>query len=269
MLLIKRKKDIGLIEESDLYAFAANFDVRENSWLQAKETLTAAREFLRKDLSLPPTEILHPGRENIAPKKTNFTFQGVLMNALQNRPDYLALERDIQASHLNVALKKNSRWPQIDVLASLNLNGISTNYGGATSDIGGGHPAWKVGMEFSFPFRNRFGRSEYKKSELERARKILELKEKEQEIVRQTNEALKRLKSSRTRVRATQRAKQNQFQKLKGEITKYEQGRSDSDTLIRFQNDYIEAKQLSLKAQFDYQIALLDLAFIQGALLDY
>lgn len=264
----QRKKDIGLIEKSDLYAFAANFDVRENSWLQAKDAVSEARERIRQDLSLPPSEILKPGRENLSPKKTHFIFQEVLMNALAHRPDYLALKKNLEASHLDVALKKNSRWPQIDVLASLNLNGIDSDYGGALDDIGGGHPAWQVGMEFSFPFRNRFQRSEHKKSTLQRARKILELKDKEQEIVRQVAKTLKKLKTVRSRLNATYRAKKNQFQKLRGEITKYEQGRSDSDTLIRFQNDYIEAKQLSLKAQYDYQIALLDLEFIQGAILD-
>lgn len=270
----QKKKDIGLIEESDLYAFASNSNIRENSWLKAKDSLSAATELLRKELSISPSERLLPGKQNISARNVNLAYQEVLMNALAHRPDYLALKKDLEAAHLDVAVKKNSRWPQIDVVASLNLNGIdldtvNPSYGDSVKDIGKGNPAWKVGMEFSFPLFNRLQRSEYRKSEFQRARKILEIKDKEQEIVRQVKETLKKIKTGRARLNATRKAKANEFQKLKGERVKYEQGRSDSDTLIRFQNDYIAAKQLSLQAQFDYQIALLDLAFIQGNILEY
>lgn len=270
----KMKKDIGLIEESDLYAFAANSNIRENSWLRAQDTLTNAKELLRQDLGIPPSAALRPGKENISARKTNLTFQDILMTALAHRPDYLALKADLEATHLDVAIKKNSRWPQIDLVASLNLNGIdldpvNPSYGDSIKDIGNGNPAWKVGMEFSFPIQNRYQRSEYKKSAFQKGRKIFEIKDKEQEIVRQAKQTLTKIKTARARLRVTSQAKSNEFQKLKGERVKYEQGRSDSDTLIRFQNDFISAKQLHLQAQYDYQIALIDLAFIQGSILDY
>ena len=55
---------------------------------------------------------------------------------------------------------------------------------------------------------------------------------------------------------------------MAGEMQKYDRGRSDSDTVIRYQNDYIETKKLALDAEVNYALTALDLEFVTGKLLE-
>ena len=262
-----RKKEMGLIEPPDLYAFAANHNIQQNNQLITQDLLSSATETIRMDLSFSSGEKPRPGQENFGKKKDS-ALDEALLQAFETRPDYLALKKEVEALNLKVALNKNSRWPQIDVVSSLTLNGIDNGYGQAVEDIGDGHPAWSVGMEFAFPLQNRASRSDAKKSELERVKKIVELKRKEQEITRQVTEKTAQLKHAEKRLTATRMASDNQYKKMAGEMQKYDRGRSDSDTVIRYQNDYIETKKLALDAEVNYALTALDLEFVTGKLLE-
>lgn len=263
----KKKEDIGLIEESDLHAFAANSNLRESKWLEAQDSLVESEGQVRVDLDLLSASVLKAGKESFE-NDASFNLGEILSEALSLRSDYLALQREVEASDLQVALKKNSLWPQIDLVATLNLNGMSAHYSGAVENIGDGHPEWVVGMEVNFPLQNRLERSQYRKGQAERARKILEFKQKELEISRQVKERVEKFKNAEARMTATRNARINQYKKMTGELKKYEQGRSDSDTVIRYQNDLIDAKKLALKAEVEYQLSLIQLQYVRGTLLE-
>lgn len=264
----RKKAEIGLIEDSDLFAFAANYDIRETEFLVAQNQNAMALEQLRLDLGFDVLENITAGRENFQ-KISPVLFANALAVALEKRADFLALKKELEAQNLALAMAKNSQWPQLDVIASLGLNGIDPGYGSAVQNIGDGHPSWQVGMEFSVPLQNRQKRSDYQKSQFEKAKKILELKQAEQKIAQQIAEKVKQQGYFLKRMQASERARSNQYQKMLGETRKYEQGRSDSDSVIRYQNDYIDAKKLALRSQVDYKLALVDLQLVQGTLVDY
>lgn len=263
----QNKKEMGLIEASDLEAFLANYHTRQALYLEAKNSLVSATEQIRQDLSLDASLLLKPGNESFD-QKMIVSFDLLLLTAMNHRPDYLALQEELKAANLQVKHDKNSLWPKIDLVGSLSLNGIDSDYGEATQNIGEGHANWTMGMEFEFPLQNRVGRSQAKRSQLQRAKKLLELKQKEQEIIKEVTEKFSQFKNAKEKMVVAQNAKIHQYQKFLGELQKQEQGRSDSDMVIRYQNDYIDAKKLALKAQIDFRIALIELLYVQGKLVE-
>lgn len=261
----QKKEEIGLIEGSDLYAFAANQNIRESLYIEAKNNLLSSTQDLKTELRIAPNDKIRLSNESFK-KEPVLSPEAALKKAFENRGDYLSLKRELESLNLQVKIKKNSRWPQVDLVASLTVNGIDPDYENAFDDIGDGNPAWGTGIEFSIPITNRKARSSYQQSKFQKYRKLLELKRKEDEIKTEVIEKIEIYKNSLRKMNITSQARQNQYQKLKGELKKYEQGRSDSDILIRFQNDYIDSKRIALQAQVDYKIALLEMKKSQGVL---
>jgi outer membrane protein TolC len=59
-----------------------------------------------------------------------------------------------------------------------------------------------------------------------------------------------------------------QKNKLEEEEKRFRYGRSNTDTIIRYQDDLLNAKLLAEKAAYEYQLSLIDLALAENTLLD-
>lgn len=55
---------------------------------------------------------------------------------------------------------------------------------------------------------------------------------------------------------------------MEEEEERFRYGRSDTDTLIRFQEDWLKAREAELEAKHLYQTALVDLGVKEGTLLN-
>lgn len=262
----QRKLDLGLIEKTDLYGFSANYHSRENFWLMAKNNLVSSTEKMRMVLNLDPDIDLQASAD--VGSRSFSKLEEVIREAFTARPDYLAKKEEIAAENLLVSVQKNNLWPQLDLEGSLTLNGIDSTYSQALKNIGDGHPAWNVGMEFIFPLQNRLARSDFKKSQWERAKKILELKSKELEITGQVIEKYRQYQNSKKRLSATRSMRDDLHRKWEGEMKKFEQGRSDSDLVIRSHNDYIEAEGQALQSVVDLGISEASLMYAMGRILE-
>ena len=59
-----------------------------------------------------------------------------------------------------------------------------------------------------------------------------------------------------------------QEEKLAAELKRYEYGRSDTDTVIRYQDDLLLSRILYMQSILDYKAALIELALKENTLLD-
>jgi len=60
-----------------------------------------------------------------------------------------------------------------------------------------------------------------------------------------------------------------QAQKLNEEEKRFRYGRSDTDTLIRFQGDLLKARETAAAAKYRYYASLIDLSLKEGTLLNH
>lgn len=264
----KNKKNMGLIEEADLLNFASNRDIRKSLMLEAKYNFIKAQETLAKELNIYP-QLIKPSvqTEAISSKKIQ-SLDILLSTALEQRPDYLAQKNDVDSASISLKMAKNKMWPELDVLGSFNLNGVDSTYAQATDHLGDYHPKWQVGMELSVPFQNRSSRSALKMSTLTKKDKILNLRKVENEIINQIRTAHANYKIQRQRITSLNSAVQNSKRRLDEETNRFNQGRSDSDAIIKAETDYIETKKMLLQAQTSFRYAETDLLYAQGKILD-
>ena len=200
--------------------------------------------------------------------------------ALKHRPDLLRQRVELDKLDIRLAYLENQRLPQIDLAASLAMNGLAGTqtevgtaaanpYGGSYSDSwnsmadGDGYN-WFVGLQLTYPLGNREADSRYRVAGWERKRAIYRLKRLEGTTETELKNALVTLRRSLERVRVADRFQKLAETNLSQEMRRLDEGLSDSFRILDFQNNVIEARIRKAIALTDFNQGLADLHMAMG-----
>ncbi|MFC1510599.1 hypothetical protein ACFL49_02960, partial [Candidatus Omnitrophota bacterium] len=114
----------------------------------------------------------------------------------------------------------------------------------------------------------REAKAQLKAAELEKLQELLNMKLLERQIMIEVFDAVRDCNVLRGVAMNYNKIALLQEQKLEEEQKRYNYGRSDTDTIVRFQEDLIQAKFVELQSRFTYNSALIDLALKEGYLLN-
>lgn len=258
-----QKLEMGLIEKSDLHAFAANLNLKKSNLLILQSELSKTENLLRAALDLTEEKTIIPGEEVFHQNRLQ-SLEQMTARALNQHPALMAAREDLKTHNIRLAMQKNARLPQLDLVASLASNGIDPEYSSAAADIADFNPVWSAGVNFSLPLGNRAARQQHKKMDIIKQQKLLQLKDLENQIISQVKLSLDRYRNALANLKVSADAVFNQRMKWDGEVRKYQQGRSDPDLVIRYQDDYLNARAAHLQAKVESGLAWLELQFVQG-----
>jgi outer membrane protein TolC len=260
--IVESKEEMGSAELTDLYAAKANLKTRSAELENVKSNLKTAENKLKLLMNNKEAgssiRISPIGKVGITEK--DISLAPALKTAFDNRRDYKRAVSDIEAKDIELMMKKNERWPQLDLEGSFKMNGIRRSVIGSIQDtFDETNTEYYAKATFSFPFEDREARSAHNKAKLEKAKALVELKKIEKTIVLDIDSKVKAVNTHRHRIKELSEAAELEKFKLQEEAKKYRYGRSDADRMTRFQQDYLDA-ELSLKlASRDYMKALIDL----------
>jgi outer membrane protein TolC len=255
----KKKFDIGFVELPELYAVEADLKQRKNDLLLSENNLHNALNMLRYKLNLVFDEDIMPSDDFIL-KPIQPSFEDIISTALENRRDYKVAKNNIKAMRMALEIKKSSLWPQIDLKASLRRNGLAHKFKDSIKEVTSkDQPQYTVEVIFSFPLENSQARAEYSQKELERVKALVDLKKTECLIFVETNDAFTNAKRAHDSVNLLKDAAELEHKKYIGEEERFNRGRSDTDRLLRYQNDYLQAEIAYLKSLYAYEEAIIDL----------
>jgi outer membrane protein TolC len=189
--------------------------------------------------------------------------------ALQGRPDLVQARLDVQRADISIRLYKNQLLPSLDVIGQYGYAGRGQEFSGAfgqlkTTD----NPFWYYGAQVSYPIGSRTARNNYKISKAQKEQNQLVLKQKEQSVMIEVDDAVKLVQTSLDRVDATRQSRLFAEAALDAEQKKLENGKSTSFFVLQFQRDLTTARYQEIGALADYNIALAQLAFQEGASLE-
>jgi outer membrane protein TolC len=253
------KMKIGLTETGDVLAAEANMHARENELLIASNGLKTSEEILRLRLNLDNSIKITP-KDRLPAITEETTFIESLRTAFENRRDYRSAKNDIESRDINLSMKSNSRFPEIDLKATFATNGLNSKYYRAMEGIvEDSNPKYYVGLEFKYPLENRQAESEHEKALLEKAKSIVNMQKTERQIISDIDEKFRDLAVNKISMSKMRRIENLQEGKLFQEEKKFKYGRSDSDTIIRYQEDLLNAKLNTQKAYYEYTSSALDL----------
>jgi outer membrane protein TolC len=265
----KRKKDLGTAELTDLLDAEANMKARKSDFAIDEDTLKTAVNKLKLLLNYPQEagDILPVETVEFSVRKSDF--HKSLKTAFENRRDYKSAKEDIKAENLNFNLKRNARWPELDFEGSLKLNGLGPLYKSATAkSFTDDNPVYKATVTFTLPFEDNLGRSEYDAAKYEKAKALVTLKKTERTIVTEIDDAVRSVNLNRDTAELRLNIEDLQKRKLEEENKQFGIGRSDSNRVIRFQEDLLQARILALRALRNYKDSLIDLYVTENTYMD-
>ena len=267
--IYKGKFNIGTAEMTDLLAMEANVKLRESEILIAylkKDTTKNDLLFMLniEDLSLQ----IVPDNELVTVPE-NINLSESIARAIENRRDYKQMKNVLKINDIDLSVKKNALWPEIDLQASYSKNGLDTDFNESWNDLfDENNREYMLGLKFSMPLQNNFARADLKEVRYQKQRTILTLKQIESLILRQLNNKYKEIGTICNQIVLFKSLVSLHRTKLEEEEKRQRYGRSNSDLLIRYENDLLAARLSLANYYYQYRIKLVELDSLENVLLD-
>ena len=222
------------------------------------------------DVEIVPTDRIEvPDIEEIQP------LQDLMGLALQSRPE-LAQSR-IQLKNQDISLKgvRNAMLPQVSIFADLTNNALAgrlnedfVGFPGIetpVSDffIGGlgtslsqvfrrNFPDYSIGVQVSFPLKNRRAQADMTATLLERRQADIRLRQQENSVRAEVRDAVIGVQQARARFTAAEKTRILQERTLDGEQKKFKLGASTIFFVVEAQRDLALARSVEITAQNNY-----------------
>jgi len=191
-------------------------------------------------------------------------------NALKLRPDYAQLREEVEKQDIMLKYRRNQLYPYLNLQGSVGRQGLGGSVGDAVEDIRGGqNPNWGGGAVLIVPFTFATERSAYKATKIDKETAFLKFKQREELILRNVDDAVKRVRSSYEATISTREARVYAEQALDAEQKKLDNGKSTSFQVLQLQKDLTQARSNEIKALADYNKALQDFYFQEGTTLQH
>jgi len=257
----------GTAERSDLLASEANFKIRKIALREAENKVDFGENLLKLRLNLDnPITV----RAADALRTSNFgsDFISNLKEAICARRDYQRTLKDIESKDVKVTLKKNSLWPQVDLVASFAQNGIDTSGSGAIEKtFNENNPELYLGLSLEVPLERSYEHAQYNQAVLDKEKALLTLKKLEMEIVREMDDKVREVNFSLEKIKEWAKIIELHAIKLNEEERRIQHGRSSSDILIRFQDDLLNSWLNLAQAHLEYRVSKVKLNLAKNIIL--
>ncbi|MDD5070531.1 MAG: TolC family protein [Candidatus Omnitrophica bacterium] len=258
----------GLIEDPELYNFQANAKTRESELLGAELDLKLAKNNLLFLLNNPKTDFQMQAVDSLEPEFSKRDLSAELVRAIDNRRDYRIVKKQVEAKNIDIRIKENSLWPQIDLEASFSRNGLSKKNEQSWKDmVEEDNPHFYLGLSVKIPLENRDAESAYKRTELEKEKIILQLKRTERLILKDISQSVETINTLSKRTELLKSVVELQNKKYDAEKKRFKYGRSDINNLVNYEDDLIVSRINLAFGIYAYKISLIDLKRQENLLL--
>jgi outer membrane protein TolC len=254
----KQAESQAAASRADLLAALGNADTQQ----RVLKNLLSDDYMQWKDVTIEPTVAMLA-----MPEK--FDLQESWRRGLSQRPDLLQQKLSLDKQGFVVRYQRNQLFPQLDLIGTYGYNASSTEFSGALDQIARrDNPFWSYGAQMTIPLSQRSARNNYKAAKATKEQIELQVKQLEQTVLIQIENAIALANTDFQRVSATREARVYSEAALEAEQKKLESGKSTSFEVLRLQRDLTSSRSAEIRALADYNIALAQIALNEGATLE-
>jgi outer membrane protein len=217
--------------------------------------------------------------------------------ALANRPELLAAVRQADAQRIRRQFARNSRLPQLDMVAAYTTHGLSgvesptricfdpANPGAGCQPLpseitgpygdthnqffdGDDNRTWYAGARFSVPIGNSTARSNLRISDIEVHRAETAVDRQRQAIIAEVRNAVRNLQSAIEGIEAADEGLRSASEQLRAETIRLEHGESTPFEVLQREEARVRAESRRIGALTFYHISAVALDRAQGTLLE-
>jgi outer membrane protein TolC len=266
----QRRVDVGLMTPIDVREAEAQVSSDLEDILTAQDLLSARREDLKKRVYRDVQEddggvFQAAGPASIAVPVLDR--ESLLADAFRNRVDYAtALE---QADIENVRLKyyKNQVLPRIDFVATLGVNGLSTQSTASSVSDSGQGPEWMFGIQGSIPLGNVAARANLAASHRLREEAVWKVKQVELAVNTDVDGAISIVHTNEERVQTARQARVLAEDVVRMQDRRIEVGQASTLDILASRRLLHDAQARELGAVADLDKAVVQLYLSTGTLL--
>ena len=188
---------------------------------------------------------------------------------LAERPDLLQAKLNVEQQGIQLKYYRNQLFPELDLTGSYGFNGAGTEYRGTFNQFNQGNsPFYTYGAALTVPLSNVGPRNQYKSTKATLQQILLQLKQLEQNIMVDIDNAVKQVESDYQSVQATRQARIYAEAALDAEQKTYGVGKATTFEVLTYQNNLTTARSAEIRALANYNEALATLAQQEGTILD-
>lgn len=271
----KKRVEVGSMAPLDQKQAESQLASSRADLISAQRALTAQENILKSlltddyrklhDIDIVPTESL------TAPLMV-FNLQESWSKGIKLRPDLQQAKLDLERQGIQLKYDFNQLFPALNVFGSYGHGANSSDlvdFGDSFNQMGNGdRPFYTIGASVTVPLSNVGPRNNYKATKLTVQQAQLAVKQFEQNVLIQIDDAVKQAQSDYERVDATRAAREFAEAALDAEKKKLDSGKSTSFVVLQLQKDLTSARSAEISALSSYNKSLAALSQVEGSTLD-
>lgn len=250
---------VGTMNKLDVAEARAEVAAREEAVILAQRSILDNENLLKQLITNDIERLLDVRIEIEPPPQPPFRpdVRGGIRDALELRPDYRQAILTIERDDITLAFTKNEVLPRFDLTGSLGLLGFDNDVAASFARIGNRDAtAWTIGAIMSLPIPNRAARGARNAAVLEKARSLVALKELEQQIMVDVDNASGQIVTARERIASTSEATRLAQESLDAGEVKHTAGTATTFEVLDLQQKLASAQAAELRARSDYNKAV-------------
>ncbi len=242
----RARKEDGLLDETDVLAAEALVEGRKVEVLGLRDTKAGAADRMRMVLQVSPevwdkVSFVLPKKEDAAElvRQVPADVDAARRTALLSRPDLAAARGLKWQAGTAVEIKRSAMRPDLELIGSVGA-GTTTSESGESFDYDAG--AWTLGLQLEIPLGRGPEKSEYVESTLNLEKSENNVKALEAAIDVECRAAARNVATAYERVVASGKVMLLQRRKLALEQKKFQQGRSATQWVVRYEEEYARSE---------------------------
>lgn len=226
------------------------------------------KNLLSDDYSKWKDVVVEPSQRLLALPEA-FDLQESWRRGLSLRPDLAQQRLNLEKQGYVVRFQKNQLFPELDLVGTAGYSASAPTMTDSLGQLRGReNPFWSGGAQLTYPIGNTSARNNYKSAKATKEQIGLQVKQLEQTVLIQIENAIAVAKTSFQRVQATREARLYAEAALEAEQKKLENGKSTSFVVLELQKNLTTARSAEIRALADYNEALAQLWLQEGSTLD-
>ena len=244
--------------QANLIAEQSKLDSDQN----ALKTLLTDEYSKWHDVDIQPSEPLVASPQS-------FNLQDSWSKGITERPDLLQARLKVEKQGIQLKYDRNQLFPELDLTGSYGYNGSGRVFENAVDQTGEGNaPFYTYGAKITVPLGNIGPRNIYKSDKVSLQQLLLTLKQLEQSVMVEIDNAVKTAQSDYQSVEATKQARIYAEEALDAEQKTYAVGKATTFEVLTYQNNLTAARSQEIRALANYNEALANLSAQEGTTLE-
>jgi outer membrane protein TolC len=173
---------------------------------------------------------------------------------------------NVEQQGIQLKFYRNQLFPEVDLIGSYGFNGSGSEYRDSFNQMGdASRPYYSYGGQLTVPLSNVGPRNQLKAGKATEKQLLLQLKQLEQNVMVQIDNAVKAAESAWESADATRQQRIYAEAALKAEQGKYAVGKSTTFIVLQLQTALTTARSQEIRALANYNQALASLAAAEGS----